>query len=109
MEQRILKLISEYLDNHLQLPEFQQQFAGFYFQVRQNGNVGAASELCDKVIGPLAELSRGHRSEESLRQELTASIRPFVERPFAENYCGDLSPLPQPELIAEFASNVAEA
>src|SRR5205807_372858 len=80
MEQRILNLISEYLDGRLRLSEFQQRFAGCYLQVRNNGAAGSASELCNKVIGPLAELSRGHRSEESLQQELTAAIRPFAPR-----------------------------
>jgi hypothetical protein len=29
-------------------------------------------------MGPLAELSRHHRSEESFRQEMADAIRPFV-------------------------------
>jgi hypothetical protein len=63
----------------IQIADFQVWFYAFYFEVR-NSRVrgGRASELCDKIALPLAEFSRGHRSEGSLRQELTHAIRPFV-------------------------------
>ena len=39
-----------------------------------------ASGLCNGIIGPLAEYSRGHRSLDSLRRELETTSRPFAVR-----------------------------
>ncbi len=79
MNERLRDLSLGYLEGAIPLPDFQQQFAGIYFQVRRNRNLHeSASRLCDQIVGPLAELSRGHLSEDSFRAELTIAIRPFV-------------------------------
>ncbi len=78
MSEKIKNLVNRYLRGEIQLRDFQQQFAGFYFQVRKNRNSDrTASKLCDEIVGPLAELSRGHRSEVSFREELAHGGRPF--------------------------------
>jgi len=77
-DQEILDLISRYVERRLSLVDFQSEFAAKYLQIRQSRDrAGRASELCDLAIGPLAELSRGHRSESSLRHELENAVRPF--------------------------------
>lgn len=76
MYDKILELSNLYLSRKIHLEDFQQQFAGFYFEVRKSSkNPSAASRLCSEIVGPLAELTREHRSEESFRQELAAAVR----------------------------------
>ena len=78
MDDRIRNLVVGYLRDEIHLQDFQQQFAGVYFQARKNRNANrSASKLCDEIVLPLAELSRGHRSEMSFREELVNAIHPF--------------------------------
>ena len=82
MDKQILNLAAEYLQhNGIPLHDFQQRFAGIYFQVRQSQGRSGGSALCDEIVLPLAELSRGHRSEDSFREKLAEAIAPFVVGP----------------------------
>lgn len=59
---------------------FRQEFAGFYYYARNHQrDEREANQLANKLIGPVAEFSGGHRSESSLRKELANAIRPFVQ------------------------------
>jgi hypothetical protein len=73
MNEQIRDLISRYLDREIRIDDFQVRFAGLYFQVRSSGKRDGA-ELCNQIVLPLAEFSRGHRSEKSLQDELAASV-----------------------------------
>lgn len=80
MDENIRNLVGRYLRKEIRLQDFQQHFAGLYFQVRKNRRSNwAASKLCDAIVLPLAELSRGHRSEISFREELANAVRPFAD------------------------------
>jgi hypothetical protein len=80
MRDQIVGLVQQYVAGEISASDFSQSFAGFYFAVRQNRNAEpSASRLCGDIVGPLAEFSRGHRSVDSLREELANAIRPFVE------------------------------
>ena len=71
MGRLIEDLVIRYRDGRIGLGEFQQEFADLYFQARKNRNSNLSdAALCNQIVGPLAELSRGHRSEESFRMEL---------------------------------------
>jgi hypothetical protein len=78
MDEQILNLVEEYLQRNIQLHDFQQRFAGIYFQVRRNRRSSAGAVLCNEIVLPLAELSRGHRSEDSFRERLAGAIRPYA-------------------------------
>ena len=79
MDKEILNLVDRYLSQEIHLDDFQQRFARIYFQVRKSRNrLEPASRLCDEIVGPLAELSRGHRSEDSFRKELAQIATPLV-------------------------------
>jgi hypothetical protein len=82
MSDKIQNLAALYLRREILLEDFQRQFAGLYFQVRRSRDRReSASKLCDWIVGPLAELSRGHRSEDSFREELANAVRPFASEP----------------------------
>ena len=70
------------LSREMPLDDFRQWFAGAYAQVRQDPNASReASKLCSQIVGPLAEFSRGHRSEESLRgalEILIPALKPVI-------------------------------
>jgi hypothetical protein len=81
MEEQIRDLIARYLASQIDRSGFSQEFAGLYFQVRNDRNASLkARQLCDVVVLPFAELSRGHRTEQSFRAELENAIRPFASR-----------------------------
>ena len=70
----IERLIRQYLSGG-SLDDFRQFFASAYVAVRQDVKSGRdVSELCNRLIGPLAEFSRGHRSLESLRCALADAM-----------------------------------
>ena len=75
IDEEILKLSDRYLRGQIELREFQSQFAQQYVLSRI-GHV--VSNLCDSIVLPLAELARGHRSEESFRAEVANAVRPFA-------------------------------
>jgi len=79
-EEEILADVQGFASGHLPLDAFRQRFAQAYFSVRNDPQASrsAAARLCDRIVGPMAEFSRGHRSEESLKQELANAVRPFV-------------------------------
>jgi hypothetical protein len=67
--------IRQCLSGDMALDDFREWFAGAYVQVRQDPNVShEASQLCSQIVGPLAEFSRGHRSEDSLRKAMEILI-----------------------------------
>jgi hypothetical protein len=72
----ILNLFVGYLAKDVSLDEFQERIALVHWNVENAAP--EMSKLVYKAVGKLAELSRGHRTEQSLRQELAAAIRPFV-------------------------------
>jgi hypothetical protein len=56
--------IRRFLSRDISLDEFRQWFAEAYVEVRQDPTSSReASQLCSQIVGPLAEFSRGHRSE----------------------------------------------
>jgi len=67
-----LRALTEgYVAGAISTPDFSERFASFYFAVRQQQDAaGAAGRLCNLVVGPVAEYSRGNRAESSLRLEL---------------------------------------
>jgi len=75
MDEKVRNLIIRYLGSEIELADFQQQFSLLYIQARRSGQ---SSRLCDEVVLPLAELSRGHRSEYDFRSRLqTISVEEF--------------------------------
>jgi hypothetical protein len=71
----IRSLVSRYLNQEIRIDEFQVGFAGLYLRVRSSGSrSGQAAKLCNQIVLPLAEFSREHRSESSLRQKLKAMV-----------------------------------
>jgi hypothetical protein len=79
LDRQVLQPIEQYVAGEIPYADFSQRFAGLYFAVRQGRKVPRqASQLCNLVIGPLAELSRGDRSEESLREALRGIVRSLV-------------------------------
>lgn len=79
LQKQILDLIERYLARRIDSAVFAQEFAGLYFQVRNDRNVSRdARQLCDALVLPFAEVSRGHRSESSFREELKRIERPFA-------------------------------
>jgi len=81
LEKQIDDLIERYLSHRVDRSGFAQEFASLYFQARNDRNVSRnARQLCDSIVLPFAEVSRGHRSESSFRDELIRIARPFVPR-----------------------------
>jgi hypothetical protein len=78
MSEKLQNLINRFLRREIAVEDFQVQFYGLYFQVRNGRIRGDASRICDAVVLPLAEFSNHHRSERSLREELANAIRPFA-------------------------------
>jgi hypothetical protein len=77
---RSLKILaSKYLDGRISLDEFRGDFASLYFQARECGEDKKANSLASKIMGPLAEFARQHRSERSLRIEIEAAIHPLAD------------------------------
>jgi hypothetical protein len=78
-EEKIRELIGHYLANQIDRAAFSQSFAGLYFQVRNNRDASSeARRFCNAVVLPFAELSRGDRTEQSFREELAKTVRPFA-------------------------------
>lgn len=79
-EQRIVAVVERYLSlDGGEQAEFAQCFADVYFDVRRNSYASAEDHgLCNLIVGPLAEFSRGGRSQKSFLVALENTIRPFV-------------------------------
>ena len=71
MDEKVQRLISQYLKFELPLEGFQGKFYEIYIESRQRR---IPCPLCASVVGPLAEMSRGHLSEGSFREELRRAI-----------------------------------
>jgi hypothetical protein len=81
LEKQLRDLIDRYLAQGDQA-SFAQGFARLYFQARNDRNVSReARQICDSLVLPFAELSRGHRTESSFREVLTRIASPFSDRP----------------------------
>lgn len=81
LEEKIRNLVARYLSREIDRSGFAQEFAAFYFQVRNSSGVSpAARQLCNLIVLPFGELSRGDRSESSFREELMRIARPFAVR-----------------------------
>lgn len=74
LAESLRELIDSYVAGAVDIDDFSQQFASLYFAVHRQGEEPAAAALCGAVVGPLAEYSRGHRSESSLRLELEKAL-----------------------------------
>ena len=76
--------VLDYVSGTSRVAEFQAAFAGAYFHIRQRGaqQDSDANQLANRLVGPIAEFAGGHRTEDSLRRELEAVIRPFAEKRF---------------------------
>jgi hypothetical protein len=73
-------LVIRYVSDRMAVDDFRKAFAACYFRARQsNGSDAQANLLASRIVGPLAEFSRGHRSEASLREELAKTVRPFQQ------------------------------
>ena len=73
--QQLRELIEDYVAGAIPVSEFSERFASLYFAVRQQqSHEQSAAALCSAVVGPLAEYSRGHRAESSLRLELEKAL-----------------------------------
>ena len=73
MDEQIRNLALRYIRAEIHLNGFQRDFALSYAQARRSRQ---SSKLLDEFVLPLAELSRGHRSEASFRASLEAAILP---------------------------------
>lgn len=74
IEEKIQIVVLRFLLREISIAEFQSEFSRCYAQARMKGEY---SGLLDKVILPLAEYSRGHRTESDLRsriQELASEL-----------------------------------
>jgi hypothetical protein len=79
VKQEILDVILRFVEHDLPLREFQERFGALYFRARSGRNRSReVNAICNEVIVLIAEHSRGHRSEDSLRQELANAMRPFA-------------------------------
>jgi hypothetical protein len=77
----MLECVRYYLANRMDTEAFRQSFASAYHYTRSRAaHDQQARSLANSLIGPFAEFSAGHRSEESLRRELANAIRPFEEQ-----------------------------
>lgn len=95
---QLRKLIAKYDDCQISIDDFRADFAGLYFQARQASGDIRANSLASRIVGPLAEFSRHHRDEHSLRQEMAAAIGllewPTQQFAFAANDSGGPLPIP---------------
>jgi hypothetical protein len=74
-------LVIRYVFDKISVDDFRKAFAAYYFRARQSErNDAQANALANRIVGPLAEFSRGHRSEASLREELAKTVHPFQQR-----------------------------
>jgi hypothetical protein len=89
----IVRLFYGYIGNEVSLGDFQEQIAVAHWNVERAAP--EMSSLVYKAVGKLAELSRGHRTEQSLRQELAVAIRSF-------EYVSNDVPLQQFALAANY-------
>jgi len=82
MLNEIQRLVEQYLAGEISLADFSPRFGVLYALVRQDRSIAsrAAAQVCNAIIGPFAEHSRGHRSEASLKEELVNAIRPFAQK-----------------------------
>jgi hypothetical protein len=79
LDEQIRALVRRYLDRGIDRSAFSEQFAALYLQVRNSrASSLEARSLCNSLILPFAELSRGHRSEDSFRKELSKLVHPFA-------------------------------
>ena len=79
LDNQLDQLLSQFVGRQIGASDFLRDFAGLYFAVRQSQQrKQRASQLCNQIIGPLAEYSRGDRSEESLREEVATAARSFA-------------------------------
>jgi len=74
---QLRNLAVEYIAGEVPLDDFRPGFAGLYFRARQSRKDLRSNSLASKITGPLAELSRHHRDEESFRRELISAIGPL--------------------------------
>ena len=73
---QILRSFSEYLENRISLSEFQERMALAHWNVEKVAP--SVSELVYNAVGRLAEFSRGHRTEASLRKDFTSALALFA-------------------------------
>jgi hypothetical protein len=71
---QLRELIESYVAGTVSVSDFSERFASLYFAVRQQAGEASAARLCSAVVGPLAEHSRGHRTDSSLRLELEKAL-----------------------------------
>jgi hypothetical protein len=74
LTRQLRELVESFVAGNLSASDFSERFASLYFAIRQQGQDASAAALCSAVIGPLAEYSRGHRAEASLRMELEKAL-----------------------------------
>jgi hypothetical protein len=75
---QLRELIESYVAGTVQVSEFSERFAVLYIAVRQQNGEPSAAGLCNAVVGPLAEYSRGHRAEASLRLQLGKALYQYT-------------------------------
>jgi hypothetical protein len=74
LTQQIRELIESYVAGTVRASDFAERFASLYFAVRQQSEDASAAALCSALVGPIAEYSRGHRTEASLRELLEKAL-----------------------------------
>lgn len=72
---RLENLAAEYIARRIALDDFRLAFSALYFQARQSPADQQANALASKMMGPLAELGRHDRDEQSFREELSTIVR----------------------------------
>lgn len=110
LEHQIEALLAHFVDREIRADEFSRQFASLYFSVRQSiESSRVAQRLCDQIIGPLAEYSRGHRSEESLREALERKCAHKTLAVIVYDYAGERVQFLSQDMNDTFASSQASA
>ena len=71
---QLRSLVSRYADARISVDDFRTAFSALYFRARQGARDTQANLLASRIVGPLAEFSRGDRDEASLRAELAKTV-----------------------------------
>ena len=77
--EQLKRLADNYAAREISLDDFRVNFAGLYFLARQSSKDARANSLASKIVGPLSELARHHRDEDSFREALGVAIRLFED------------------------------
>ena len=79
LKERLEILCSRYANLDIDRESFAEEFADLYFEARRSTSDPVVNRICSRLVGPFAELSRGHRSEGSFRAIVAQEIRDLAD------------------------------